>query len=90
MNHSKSFFILDQGNNSEFILRACLSFEEIFNEINYIFMSIYFRNHGLFSKIIITKFENDLYELEIQIIMEKKEKSKVLSLIRKANYVNIN
>ena len=87
--NDRVFFVLNQNGNSEIILRAFLSNDELFNEIKSIFSLINFNYSSSISKIFTSKYDDGLYLLEMQITVLNSEKKSILNFIRDANYVGI-
>ena len=89
MDKNKIFYIISRENYFEVVLRAKLSEDELFREINFIISGGNYYESMSLNQLWSTKLEENLYKFEIQFVIGDSEKDKFISFVNGMNYNQI-
>ena len=79
MDENKIFYIIPRENFFEIVLKAKLSEDELFREINFIISGGNYYESMSINQIWSTKLDDDVYKFEIQFNVDENEKEKFIS-----------
>ena len=89
MDENKIFYIIPRENFFEIVLKAKLSEDELFREINFIISGGNYYESMSINQIWSTKLDDDVYKFEIQFNIDENEKEKFISFVNSMNYNQI-
>lgn len=89
MDEKKIFYIIPRENFFEIVLKAKLSEDELFREINFIISGGNYYESMSINQIWSTKLDDDVYKFEIQFNVDENEKEKFISFVNSMNYNQI-
>ena len=89
MDENKIFYIIPRGNFFEIVLKAKLSEDELFKEINFIISSGNYYENISVNQLWSTKLDDDVYKFEIQFNIDESENDKIISFVNSMNYNQI-
>lgn len=89
MDENKIFYIIPRENFFEIVLKAKLSEDELFREINFIISGGNYYESMSINQIWSTKLDDDVYKFEIQFNVDENEKEKFISFVNSMNYNQI-
>lgn len=90
MDENKIFYIIPRENFFEIVLKAKLSEDELFREINFIISGGNYYESMSINQIWSTKLDDDVYKFEIQFNVDENEKEKFISFVNSMNYIKLN
>ena len=89
MDENKIFYIIPRENFFEIVLKAKLSEDELFREMNFIISGGNYYESMSINQIWSTKLDDDVYKFEIQFNVDENEKEKFISFVNSMNYNQI-
>ena len=89
MDENKIFYIIPRENFFEIVLKAELSEEELFNEINFIISGGNYYKSMSVNQLWSTKLNDNIYKFEIQLNIDESDKEKFILFVNSMNYSQI-